>query len=105
MNGKKAEIAAADGTKKEYSCGVADNNPAVRLEILGALEGTVLQNYNVIPIMDDASAQLRGRQIKYYTEEYIFGMGFGGLKYYTYEYSDAEWDAFVAEQGGTLVYN
>jgi hypothetical protein len=32
-------------------------------------------------------------------------MGFGGVKYYTYEYSDAEWDAFVAEQGGTLVYN
>lgn len=104
MNGKKAEITAADGTKKEYSCGVADNNPAVRLEILGALEGTVLQNYNFIPIMDDAGAQLRGRQIKYYTEEYIFGMGFGGLKYYTYEYSDAEWDAFVAENNGMLDY-
>ena len=104
MNGQPGEIAAADGTKKTYSCGAADNKPAERLEILGALEGAVLQNYNFIPIMDDAGAQLRGRQIKYYTEEYIFGMGFGGLKYYTYEYTDAEWDAYVAANKGMLDY-
>ena len=54
--------------------------------------------------MDDASAQLRGQQVNYYTEDYIFGMGFGGLKYYTYEYSDAEWDAFVAENNDMLDY-
>lgn len=104
MNGTAATITAADGTTMEYSCGVADEDPATRLEILGALEGAVLLNYNFLPIMDDASAQLRGQQINYYTEEYIFGMGFGGLKYYTYNYTDAEWDAFVAENNGELDY-
>ena len=104
MNGTACTITAADGTTKEYSCGVADENPAVRLEILGALERAVLMNYNFIPIMDDAGAQIRGQQIKYYTEEYVFGLGFGGLKYYTYEYNDAEWEAFIAENNGMLDY-
>jgi hypothetical protein len=104
MNGTPATITAADGTTMEYSCGVADEDPETRLEILGALEGAVLLNYNFIPIMDDAGAQIRGQQIKYYTEEYIFGLGFGGLKYYTYNYTDAEWDAYVAANNGQLNY-
>ena len=54
--------------------------------------------------MDDAGAQIRGQQVNYYTEEYIFGMGFGGVKYYTYNYTDAEWDAYVAANNGQLNY-
>ncbi len=104
MNGTPTIITDAEGNEVEYSCGVADEDPETRLQILGALEGAVLLNYNFLPIMDDASAQLRGQQINYYTEEYIFGMGFGGIKYYTYNYTDAEWDAYVAEQGGELDY-
>ena len=104
MNGAACTITAADGSTMEYSCGTADNDPETRLAILGALEGAVLQNYNFLPIMDDASAQLRGQQIEYYTEEYIFGMGFGGMKYYTFNYTDAEWDAYVAENNGELDY-
>ena len=104
MNGTPTEITATDGAKVFYSCGVADEDPETRLQILGALEGAVLLNYNFIPIMDDAGAQIRGQQINYYTEEYIFGMGFGGLKYYTYKYNDAEWEEFVAANNGMLNY-
>ena len=104
MNGKAKTIVAADGTTKEFSCGTADNNPEVRLEILGALEGAVLLNYNFVPLMDDAGANLKGMQVNYYTDNYIFGMGFGGIKYYTYNYTDAEWASYVDAQGGTLNY-
>ncbi len=104
MNGTPTIITDAEGNELEYSCGVADEDPETRLQILGALEGAVLLNYNFLPIMDDAGAQLRGQQVSYYTEDYIFGMGFGGIKYYTYNYTDAEWDAYVAEQGGELDY-
>ena len=104
MNGEAKTLTAADGSTIEYSCGVADEDPETRLQILGALEGAVLLNYNFLPIMDDASAQLRGQQIEYYTEDYIFGMGFGGLKYYTFNYTDAEWDAYVAANNGELDY-
>ena len=81
-----------------------DGDPETRLQILGAMEGAVLLNYNFIPIMDDSSAQLRGEQVAYYTEDYIFGMGFGGMKYMTFNYTDAEWDAYVAANNGELDY-
>ena len=102
--GEKVTLTADDKSTIEYSCGTADKKPEERLNILAALEGAVLQTYDMIPIMDDASAALKGMQIKYYTEEYIYGVGRGGIKYMQYYYSDAEWDAFVAEQGGTLNY-
>lgn len=102
--GTPCTITAADGTTKEYSCGTADNQPETRLTILAALEGAILRNYNMIPIMDDSSAALKGMQIQYYTEEYIYGVGRGGIKYMTYNYTDEEWDAYVAENNGILNY-
>jgi len=104
MAGEVRTITAEDGTTKEYSCGLADKDPETRLVILAALEGAVLQTYDMLPIMDDASVALKGMQINYYTEDYIYGVGRGGVKYMTYNYTDAEWDAFVAAQGGTLNY-
>ena len=76
----------------------------LRIQVLGALEGTILQNYDFIPLMNDASASLKGMQIEYYTEDEVFPMGRGGIKYMTYNYDDAAWDAYVAEMGGTLNY-
>ena len=104
MAGNKTVLKAADGSTIEYSCGTADNDPETRLRLLGAMEGAVLLNYNFIPVMDNSTAQLKGQQVEFYTEEYIFGMGFGGVKYYTYNYTDAEWDAYVASQNGELDY-
>lgn len=104
MAGRTHTITAADGSTKEFSCGSADNDPANRLKILAASEGVVLQNYNYLPLMDNSSALLKSMKIKYPVEEYVFGVGFGGLQYYTYNYTDAEWDSFVASQGGILDY-
>ncbi len=74
------------------------------LHILAALENCVLQNYDFIPLTGDNSAALKGMQIEYFLEDEVFPLGRGGIKYMTYNYTDAEWDAFVAEQGGVLNY-
>ncbi len=107
MNGSPVTITSTDGssTLENYVCGSTDGDPETRLQILGALEGAVLLNFNFIPIMNASSASLKGQQYNYYTEEYIFGMGRGGVKYYTYNYNDAEWNDYVASCGGTLSYN
>ena len=104
MVGEVRTITAADGSTLDYSCGGADNDPETRLHILAALENAVLMNYDMIPLMDASTAGMKGMQIEYFTEEYIFGMGRGGIKYYTYNYTDAEWDAFVADNGNELDY-
>jgi hypothetical protein len=72
--------------------------------ILAALENAVLQNYDFIPLMGDSGAALKGMQIEYFLEDEVFPMGRGGIKYMTYNMTDAEWDAFVVEQGGILNY-
>ena len=77
---------------------------AQRFEILAKLEHTVLMHYDFIPLMGDSSAHLKGMKVEYYTEDEVFPMSRGGVKYMTFNYTDAEWDAFVAEQGGTLNY-
>ena len=104
LAGQKITIKAADGTTKEFAAGSSDGIPAERLTILGALEGVVLDTYDMIPMIDDASAALKGMQIEYYTEEYIYGVGRGGVKYMTYNYTDAEWDEYVKSQSGVLNY-
>lgn len=75
-----------------------------RIQVLGALEGAVLQNYDFMPIMNSSSAGLMGMQIEYYLEYEVFPMGRGGIKYMTCNYDDAAWNAYVAETGGTLNY-
>ncbi len=75
-----------------------------RIDVLAAMENCVLQNYDFIPLMGDSGANLKGMQISYYTEDEIFPMGRGGLRYMTYNYTDEEWNAYVVAQGGTLNY-
>lgn len=82
-----------------------EEKAAERLHVLASLENTILQNYDFIPIAANQSAQLKGMQVEYHTEEEVFPMKFVDVQYMTYNYTDAEWDAYVAEQGGTLNYN
>jgi len=100
MNGQSRTVTTPAGSEKTY----AATAQADRLAILSALEGAVLSNYNFIPIMDDGEGHLRGRQIKYRTEDYIYPLGYGGVKYFTYAYTDAAWDEYVANSGGLLDY-
>lgn len=104
MNGTAANVTDAEGNVTEYSCGSNDGDPTSRMKILAQFERTVLLNYNFIPLSGDSSAQLVGQQVQYYSDEYLYGVGFGGLKYMTFNYSDAEWDAYVASQNGELDY-
>lgn len=104
MSGDEITIEAADGTKQQFKAGTSDNVDKERFTILAALEGAVLETYDLIPMIDEANANLKGMQIQYYTEEYVFGMGRGGVKYMTYNYTDAEWNEYVASQGGQLNY-
>lgn len=100
MTGTAIKATLEDGTEVDMDPAVTTSNKLV----LAALENAVLQNYNFIPLMGDSGATLKGMQIEYFLEDEVFPLGRGGVKYMTYNYDDVEWDAFVAEQGGTLNY-
>ncbi len=105
LAGQDVKIKDATGALIDFNAGSASGvSMEDRLTILAALEGAILNNYTMVPMIDDASAALKGMQIKYYTEEYIYGVGRGGVKYMTYYYDDVAWNAYVSAQGGTLNY-
>lgn len=104
LNGTPCTITGEDGTRVSFSCGSADNNSSLRLRILGEMEKTILQNYCFIPLCESGNAQLVSKKVQYHSDKYMYGLGFGGLRYMTFHYSDTEWVEFVASQGGKVVY-
>ena len=93
-----------EGSAEGVAVKVDSENYSVKVLILAAIERAVLEQYDMIPLIDDASAALKGMKYNYYTEEYIYGVGRGGVKYMTYNYTDSEWAEYVASQGGKLNY-
>lgn len=104
MNGAETAFTVKDSNEKVTMEFGTTHPTSERLPILAALENAVLQTYDMIPILDQSQANLKSYKVNYATEEYVFGMGFGGLKYYTYNYTDEEWTNYVSSQGGSLNY-
>lgn len=75
-----------------------------RLTVLGKIEAAVLQAYYTIPVYARTSAALMSYKTDYVSYEYNTFMGYGGLRYMSYNYDDTEWAEFVAAQGDMLDY-
>ena len=91
--------------EKEYNFGADQADVETRLNILSAIEVTVLGTYDYLPMLQDAGASLLSQQIFHVVEEYNPVMGRGGIMYDKYNYDEAEWKAFVDSQpDGTLSY-
>lgn len=103
----KAYVVDAEGNKTsefiEVSAGSSD--PAARrIAILARAETEIMRLSNIFPVQTDSTAALKGMRINYKTEDYVVGMGRGGIQYYTYSMSDAEFADYVKKQGGVLNY-
>lgn len=75
-----------------------------QLTALGAVEAAILKEYYSVPVFSLYSANLMGYKTDYVTYEYNTFMGYGGIRYMSYNFDDTEWAAFVSEKGGTLNY-
>ena len=75
---------------------------AVRLEILARLEECILKHYYTLPTSRGMTAALGSAKWSYITKTYNTMLGFGGMKYMTFNYADDEWAAFVQMYGGDL---
>jgi hypothetical protein len=99
LNGTAVEV---NGVTYNFGSGMVDVE--VRLDILAACEGKILESYNYLPMLLDGSMALLTQQVYYVVEEYNPIMGRGGLAYTKYNFNEEDWAAFVAEQGGSLKY-
>lgn len=74
----------------------------VRLEVLAMLEEYALKEYYSLPTSRGFTSALRSAKFHYITEDYNTMLGFGGMAYRQYDYTDAEWAAFVQSHNGDL---
>lgn len=75
-----------------------------KLAILSWLETGILQAYQCIPVATYTVCSLFSKQIEFATLNYNIMYAYGGIRLMTFNYSDAEWEQYVADQGGTLNY-
>ncbi len=76
----------------------ADYTYAERCEIFAELEYTYLDSFVTIPVYYRNSASILSNKLDYATTDYLQIVGYGGLRYATYNYDDTEWDAVKADQ-------
>ncbi len=87
----------------------ADSDEHTKLQLYAQLEKLYMEKYYSIPMVHYRGyflnmPMLTGYKVDYYSQEYISGFGFGDIRLLRFNYTDAEWEAFVAENGGTLDY-
>ena len=99
LNGNEVTV---DGVV--YNFGEGQTSADNRLAILAGIEKEVLLTYNYLPFLEEGSMALLSMKAYYVIEDYNPVMGRGGITYLKYNYTDAEWEAYVAEQGGELSY-
>lgn len=78
----------------DWQSGVLEED--FRLELIAALEKEILVQYYSVPVTYEFSASLISFKVDYTTYEYNTFMGYGGIQYMSYNYSDAQWAEFVA---------
>jgi hypothetical protein len=91
-----------EGAKYDWSEAALPNSQ--RLQLIAALEGEVLKTYYTVPMYYSFGASLLSYKVDYITYEYNTFMGYGGLKYMTYNFDDAGWAAEVEAEGGEIDY-
>lgn len=75
-----------------------------QLTALGAVETAILKAYYSIPVYSRYSASLMGYKVDYVSYEYNTFMGYGGIRYMTFNYDDTAWAEFVASNNNILNY-
>ena len=75
-----------------------------QLTALGAVETAILKEYYSIPVFSRYSASLMGYKVDYISYEYNTFMGYGGIRYMTFNYDDTAWAEFVASNNNILNY-
>ncbi|MDD2649078.1 MAG: ABC transporter substrate-binding protein [Eubacteriales bacterium] len=76
----------------------------VKLKILSTLETGIMATYQCIPWATETMATMYSQKISYATLDYNIMYGYGGTRLMKFNFSDAEWAAYVADQGGVLSY-
>lgn len=92
----------ASGAKYDWSANALPQEK--RLQLIAALEKEVLTVYYSVPLYNSFAASLLSYKVDYTTYTYNTFMGYGGIRYMTYNYNNSEWQKLVSKNNGQLDY-
>jgi hypothetical protein len=95
---------ALNGLHEVYDWSAGQIENPSRLALIAALEKEILSVYYSVPLVNSYSATLVSYKWEYKTRTYNTFMGYGGIKYITYNYTNAEWTDYVKSVGGNVDY-
>ncbi len=96
---------ALNGAHAKYDFSANALEQSQRLQLIAALEKEVLLMYYSVPLYNSFGASLISHKVDYVTYTYNTFMGYGGVRYMTYNYTDKEWaDFLAADSDGILEY-
>ncbi len=105
VNGKDETMSWMDWSGALIGNGkFADADNETKLKITAIMEEEYLKFYYRIPLAVTTACSLNSYKIEDYTDQYNIMYGFGGFRIMDYNFNDAEWAAYVEEEGGTLNY-
>ncbi|MFA5443318.1 MAG: hypothetical protein WC286_05585, partial [Bacilli bacterium] len=84
----------------DYSASKADLE--TRLDILSAMELALVQKWVFASIYAYSNASLYSYKIQFGTNDYVNLVAYGGIRFMTFNYDDAEWDNYL--KNNTLDY-
>lgn len=90
-----------DGDGKYHS---TKADAKTRLDILAGMEKALIEKWLFVSVYAYSNSSLFSKKIEYATYDYVNLVGYGGIRFMTYNYDDTEWTAYVKSQGGTLDY-
>lgn len=73
----------------------SDANYNRKLSILAGIEAGIVSEFCAIPLIARSSASITSFKVSYATENYIPFIGYGGVRYMTFNYTDAEYQAKI----------
>ena len=96
--------AILNGSHSTYNWAEGKVATEKRLKLIAALEGQILAQYYTVPLYYYFGASLVSYKWDYISRDYNTFMGYGGIRYATYNYNNHEWAQFVSSNNGQINY-
>jgi ABC-type transport system substrate-binding protein len=73
-----------------------------KLNVLAGLEAGIINRFEAIPLVARGTSSLLGFKVENATNTYVSLIGYGGIRFMTFNYNDSQWSDFVNQHGGKL---
>jgi len=98
--GEYSEAAKSDPTDPDYATWSAVHEK--RLTVLAGTEAGIINRFEAIPVVARGSSSLTGFKIDNATNSYVNLVGYGGIRFLKFNYTNSEWNSFVNSYNSNL---